>query len=220
MTTKKCTEKRDTRANLLLCLINLFSAVLTISRLSPSLKLPSVQTRVLVHKRHIWSLRASESIQFWVLWKNILPLKLRHNDRWYIAENCLFTTIFYIKSVLCSDFNFPVTHFVFDTCDETFSFFLTENCLAESCFLSYDFPSFLRDIFYFRQDILSDIFRYIIMEYINTNEIPGELSRENMLSSHVKIWLHKYGYIIKRAFHTKKLLKWNGLVVHWCLHNK
>ena len=142
MTTKKCTGKRDTRANLLLCLINLFSAVLTISRLSPSLKLPSVQTRVLVHKRHIWLLRAWESIQFWVLWKNILPLKLRHNDRWYIAENCLFTTIFYIKSVLCSDFNFPVTHFVFDTCDETFSFFLTENCLAESCFLLYDFSSF------------------------------------------------------------------------------
>ena len=30
--------------------------------------------------------------------------------------------------------------------------------------------------------------------YINTNEIPGELSRENMISSHVKIstllWLH------------------------------
>ena len=211
MTTKKCTEKRDTRANLLLCLINLFSAVLTISRLSPSLKLPSVQTRVLVHKRHIWSLRASESIQFWVLWKNILPLKLRHNDRWYIAENCLFTTIFYIKSVLCSDFNFPVTHFVFDTCDETFSFFLTENCLAESCFLLYDFPSFLRDIFYFRQDILSDIFRYIIMEYINTNEMPGELSRENMLSSHVKIspllWLHNK----TRLSHQKAIkVKWFG----------
>ena len=96
-------------------LLNKPIAVLTISLLSPSLKLPSVQTRVLVHKRHIWSLRASESIQFWVLWKNILPLKLRNNDRWYIAENCLFSTIFYIKSVLCSDFNFPVTHFVFDT---------------------------------------------------------------------------------------------------------
>ena len=97
-------------------LLNKPIAVLTISLLSQSLKLPSVQTRVLVHKRHIWSLRASESIQFWVLWKNILPLKLRNNDRWYIAENCLFSTIFYIKSVLCSDFNFPVTHFVFDTC--------------------------------------------------------------------------------------------------------
>ena len=29
-----------------------------------------------------------------------------------------------------------------------------------------------------------------------------------------------YGYIINRAFHTKKLLKWNGLVFHWCLYNK
>ena len=29
-----------------------------------------------------------------------------------------------------------------------------------------------------------------------------------------------YGFIINRAFHTKKLLKWNGLVVHWCLYNK
>ena len=33
-----------------------------------------------------------------------------------------------------------------------------------------------------------------ITSYINTNEIPGELSRENMISSHVKrsrlLWLH------------------------------
>ena len=42
--------------------------------------------------------------------------------------------------------------------------------------------------------------------YINTNEIPGELSRENLISSHVKI-SPSYGYIISRAFHTKKLLK-------------
>ena len=64
--------------------------------------------------------------------------------------------------------------------------------------------------------------------YINTNEIPGELLCENLVSSHVKItcYLHMwkyhrcYGYIINRAFHTKKLLKWNGLVVHWCLYNK
>ena len=64
--------------------------------------------------------------------------------------------------------------------------------------------------------------------YINTNEIPGELSRENLISSHVKItcYLHMwkyhccYGYIINRAFHTKKLSKWNGLVFHWCLYNK
>ena len=34
----------------------------------------------------------------------------------------------------------------------------------------------------------------IVFYYINTNEIPGELSRENMISSHVKrsqlLWLH------------------------------
>ena len=47
--------------------------------------------------------------------------------------------------------------------------------------------------------------------YINTNEIPGELSRENLISSHAKKHVRKYhrcyGYIINRAFHTKKLLK-------------
>ena len=60
--------------------------------------------------------------------------------------------------------------------------------------------------------------------YINTNEIPGELSREtcenNMLSSQVKIspllWLHNKS----RISHQKKLLKWNDLIVHWCLYNK
>ena len=64
--------------------------------------------------------------------------------------------------------------------------------------------------------------------YLNTNEIPGELSRENMISSHVKItcYLHMWkdhrcdGYIINRAFHRKKLFRWNGLVFHWCLYNK
>ena len=53
--------------------------------------------------------------------------------------------------------------------------------------------------------------------YINTSEIPGELSRENMISSHVKITccLHTwkdhrcYGYIINRAFCI-------ALVFHWC----
>ena len=50
---------------------------------------------------------------------------------------------------------------------------------------------------------------------INTNEMPGELSRENLVSSHVKITCYLqmlkchrcYGYITNRAFHTKKLLK-------------
>ena len=52
-----------------------------------------------------------------------------------------------------------------------------------------------------------------ILYYINTNEIPGELSRENLISSHVKISHLCYGYIINRAFHTKKLfkVKWFGI---------
>ena len=76
-----------------------------------------------------------------------------------------------------------------------------------------------------------------ITSYINTNEIPGELSREStktpmktpmkyQVSFRAKTWyLHMwkyhrcYGYIIDRAFHTKKLFKWSGLVVHWCLYN-
>ena len=53
--------------------------------------------------------------------------------------------------------------------------------------------------------------------YINTNEIPGKLSRENMISSRVKIacyfhmWKYHrcYGYIINRAFRRKKLFQWN-----------
>ena len=57
-------------------------------------------------------------------------------------------------------------------------------------------------------------------DYINTSEIPSELSRENFISSHVKItcYLHtwrdhrRYGYIINHAFH--------DLVFHWCLYNK
>ena len=63
--------------------------------------------------------------------------------------------------------------------------------------------------------------------YINTNEIPGELSHENMISSHVKItcyfhmWKNHccYGYIINRAFRRIKLFQWNGWVFHWCLYN-
>ena len=44
----------------------------------------------------------------------------------------------------------------------------------------------------------------------------------NMLSSHVKIspslWLQKMKTKIIAPFTTKNL-KWNGLVVHWCLYN-
>ena len=36
--------------------------------------------------------------------------------------------------------------------------------------------------------------KYYVLLYINTNEIPSELSRENMTSSHVKrsllLWIH------------------------------
>ena len=55
--------------------------------------------------------------------------------------------------------------------------------------------------------------RNISFYYINTNEIQGELSRENMiftcennmLSSHVKDY-RCYGYTINRAFRKKKCL--------------
>ena len=61
--------------------------------------------------------------------------------------------------------------------------------------------------------------------YINTNEIPSELSHENLISSHVKItcylhmwkYHHCYDFIINRTFQTKKLFKQNGLAFHWCL---
>ena len=50
--------------------------------------------------------------------------------------------------------------------------------------------------------------------YINTNEIPGELSRENLISSHVKIspllWLHNKS----RLSHQKTIkVKWFGISV-------
>ena len=80
----------------------------------------------------------------------------------------------------------------------------------------------------FRLDQLKWNTLYCLIYYINTNELPGELSRKNLISSRVKItcYLHMwkyhrcYGYRISHAFHPKKLLKWNGLAVHWCLYNK
>ena len=57
--------------------------------------------------------------------------------------------------------------------------------------------------------------------HINTNEIPGEISREKMISLHVKTNFHMwkdyrcYGYIINGAFRRKKLFTRNGLVIHW-----
>ena len=50
--------------------------------------------------------------------------------------------------------------------------------------------------------------------YINTSEIPSELSRETLISSHVKrspsLWLHNKSRLWKQA----------DLVFHWCLYNK
>ena len=57
--------------------------------------------------------------------------------------------------------------------------------------------------------------------YINTSEISSEPSRENFISSHVKItcYLHmRRGYIINRAFESKPICI--SLVFHWCLYNK
>ena len=42
----------------------------------------------------------------------------------------------------------------------------------------------------------------------------------NFSNEGYKFDLHCCDYIINRAFHTKKLLKWNCLVVHCCLYNK
>ena len=63
--------------------------------------------------------------------------------------------------------------------------------------------------------------------HINTNEIPSELLRENLISSHVKktyphMWTYhrSYSFIINRTFQTINIFKWNGLVFNWCLYNK
>ena len=55
-----------------------------------------------------------------------------------------------------------------------------------------------------------DLFNNAIY-YINTNEIPGELSRENLISSHVKIlpllWFHNKSLLL----HQKAIkVKWFG----------
>ena len=54
--------------------------------------------------------------------------------------------------------------------------------------------------------------------YINTIEIPSELSCENVLSSHVKIspllWLNN-----KSRLSHQNTIKVKWLVVHWCLYN-
>ena len=61
--------------------------------------------------------------------------------------------------------------------------------------------------------------------YINTNEIPGELSRENLISSHVKIspllWLHNKSLLS----HQKTIkMKWCGsslvFIINRILHGR
>ena len=60
----------------------------------------------------------------------------------------------------------------------------------------------------------------IYFYYINNSEIPGEVSREKMISSHVKItwYLHmwrnhrSYSYKINRAFCSKNWKVWYSLV--------
>ena len=98
---------------------------------------------------------------------------------------------------------------------------------------SYSLFTFFRSWTFVQKKVYSSITQVLYVfktniYYINTNEIPGELSHENLISSRVKItcYLHMwkyhlcYGNIINRAFHTKKLLKWNGLVFHRCLYDK
>ena len=53
---------------------------------------------------------------------------------------------------------------------------------------------------------------------VNTNEIPGELSRENLISPHVKISPLLGLHDKSRLSHQQ--LKRNGLVFHWRLYNK
>lgn len=62
--------------------------------------------------------------------------------------------------------------------------------------------------------------------YMKTNEIPGELSHENIISLHVKIKYHPYvwkhhlciGYIINDAFSVK--MKWFGILLGFLVLKK
>ena len=78
----------------------------------------------------------------------------------------------------------------------------------------------LRQVYTMQTDITS-------FYQINTSEIPSELSRENFISSHVKItrYLHtwrdhrRYGYIINPAFFTGVYII-NSLVRYRVEHSK
>ena len=93
----------------------------------------------------------------------------------------------------------------------------TQSCYFKWALLKY----------YFNKGYDSKQRMIIVYIYINTNEIPGERLHKNMISSHVKItcYLHTWNItiamaIINCAYYSKNLLKWNGLVFHWCLYNK
>ena len=67
------------------------------------------------------------------------------------------------------------------------------------------------------------------MYYINTSEIPSELSRENFIPSHVKItcYLHtrtdhrRYGYIRNRAFESKLIWYFTAVyIINKILHTR
>ena len=70
---------------------------------------------------------------------------------------------------------------------------------------------------------------YIYIYYINSSEIPSELSRENFVSSHVKITCYlpawrdhcRYGYIINRTFENKLIWYFTGVyIINKILHTR
>ena len=60
--------------------------------------------------------------------------------------------------------------------------------------------------------------KYKDIYYINTNEIPGELSRENLISSHVKIspllWLHNESRLSHQKNYLKSEMVWYFISVY------
>ena len=92
--------------------------------------------------------------------------------------------------------------------------------LVSGCFVPRSFRSKYKKLFRSEPKNLIDSFFHPITKrnnsfyYINTSEIPSELSRENFISSHVKrspsLWLHNKSRLWTAA-------DW---VFHWCLYNK
>ena len=66
----------------------------------------------------------------------------------------------------------------------------------------------------------------IVLYYINTNEIPGELSRENTISSHVKrlrlLWLHDTSRLSQQKKNTSEMV-WHFIgvyIINRTLHDR